>query len=115
MGNKNRMERKNQKRISKGINMNQPLFWQNEISGEMKRIVLKYFSKEEKINEYELKILKEYIVQWVKWFLKNNPHTKSEHRVELANLIRNIEFAETEKEVKEIAMIMLKKHGINPF
>ena len=41
-----------------------PLFWMNETSGKMKRIVLRFFEDLD-LSPEELKILKMYIIQWI--------------------------------------------------
>jgi len=40
------------------------LYWQNEYTGRMKEIVMKYFNNT-LLNPEELDILKAYIIQWV--------------------------------------------------
>ncbi len=56
---------------------NQPLFWMNEVSGQMEMIVKKFFNKK-KLNPSELNVLKGYIIQWVERTVNNMKYLVSE-------------------------------------
>lgn len=51
-------------KIGKIPKENQPKFWMNEVSGVMKQIVTKFFESK-RLTPRELKVIKEYIIQWI--------------------------------------------------
>ncbi len=58
-----------------------PKFWMHEVSGRMKQIVSKFFEKKQ-LTPSELKVLKEYIIQWIEKTANNMRYLVSEEEFE---------------------------------
>lgn len=99
---------------------NQPLFWMNEVSGSMERIVKKFFNKE-KLNPSELNILKGYMIQWVEKTVNNMKflvtETEFQHYLETGvpkDYKKKIQEL-NQKEIMDYIETDLLEYGFDPF
>lgn len=98
----------------------QPLFWMNEASGRMKQIVQDFFNKK-LLKPTDLRILKNYIIQWVDNTVKSIRHLVSEK--EFKDYLKNGVPPDYQKKIGELNQDQLMnyiveellKYGLDPF
>ncbi len=107
-------------KIEKIPKSKQPKFWMNEVSGRMKQIVTKFFENK-RLTTRELKVIKDYIIQWIEKTANNMRYLVSEeefqHYLETGvpkDYKRKIEELDQDQIMVYIGEELLK-YGIDPF
>ncbi len=97
-----------------------PKFWMHEVSGRMKQIVSKFFEGKQ-LTPSELKVIKEYIIQWIEKTANNMRYLVSEeefqHYLETGvpkDYKKKIEELDQDQIMDYVAEELLK-YGIDPF
>ncbi|MBY9006278.1 MAG: hypothetical protein KGD63_05935 [Candidatus Lokiarchaeota archaeon] len=96
------------------------MYWQNEITGQMKDIVMKFLDKQI-LNSSELKTLKWYIIQWIDNTKLTTIELKNEIDKELIDYIKisselsNRTISLSQNEIYNFIVKDLLDFGIDPF